>query len=87
LQLKFELILQGCWTGDHPRTILAKFGLIWFCGFRREDLMRKFTAKGQMSSDEKSSKKKGKRLFQHIFRVFLWNYLPSQLVPIRFIWI
>ena len=23
---------------DHPRTILAKFGLIWFSGFRGEDL-------------------------------------------------
>jgi len=24
--------------GDHPRTISAKFALIWFCGFRGEDL-------------------------------------------------
>jgi hypothetical protein len=24
--------------GDHPRTIPAKFALIWFSGFRREDL-------------------------------------------------
>jgi hypothetical protein len=24
--------------GDHPRTIPAKFALIWFCGFREEDL-------------------------------------------------
>jgi hypothetical protein len=24
--------------GDHPRTIPAKFALIWFCGFRGEDL-------------------------------------------------
>jgi hypothetical protein len=24
--------------GDHPRTIPAKFGLIWFSGFRGEDL-------------------------------------------------
>ena len=25
--------------GDHPRTIPAKFTLIWFNGFRGEDLM------------------------------------------------
>jgi hypothetical protein len=24
--------------GTHPGTILAKFGLIWFSGFRGEDL-------------------------------------------------
>jgi hypothetical protein len=24
--------------GDHPKTIPAKFGLIWFNGFRGEDL-------------------------------------------------
>jgi hypothetical protein len=24
--------------GTHPRTIAARFGLIWFSGFRREDL-------------------------------------------------
>ena len=24
--------------GDHPRTILVKFGLIWFSGFWGEDL-------------------------------------------------
>jgi hypothetical protein len=24
--------------GTHPRTIPAKFGLIWFSGFREEDL-------------------------------------------------
>jgi hypothetical protein len=24
--------------GDHPRTIQAKFALIWVCGFRGEDL-------------------------------------------------
>jgi hypothetical protein len=24
--------------GDHPRTIPAKFALIWFSGFRGEDL-------------------------------------------------
>jgi hypothetical protein len=23
---------------DYPRTIPAKFGLMWFCGFREEDL-------------------------------------------------
>jgi hypothetical protein len=23
--------------GDHPRIIPAKFGLIWFSGFREED--------------------------------------------------
>jgi hypothetical protein len=23
--------------GIHPGTIPARFGLIWFCGFRRED--------------------------------------------------
>jgi hypothetical protein len=24
--------------GNHPGTIPARFGLIWFCGFRGEDL-------------------------------------------------
>ena len=36
----------GCWTaltdtilkGTHPGTIPARFGLIWFCCFRGEDL-------------------------------------------------
>jgi hypothetical protein len=30
----FEKILKS----DHPRTIPTKFGLIWFCSFRRKDL-------------------------------------------------
>jgi hypothetical protein len=29
--------------GDHPRTIPAKFALIWFSGFRGEDLNVKKT--------------------------------------------
>jgi hypothetical protein len=29
-----DIILKG----THPRTIQAKFDLIWFSGFRREDL-------------------------------------------------
>ena len=29
-----ETILKG----DHPRTIPARFGLIWFSGFRGKDL-------------------------------------------------
>jgi hypothetical protein len=28
--------------GDHPRTIPAKFGLIWFSGFRECDLLSKY---------------------------------------------
>jgi hypothetical protein len=35
----FHLILMG---EDNPRTISAKFGVIWFSGFRGEDLYVKF---------------------------------------------
>ena len=31
-------LLDTLLKGDHPRTIPAKFALIWFCGFRGEDL-------------------------------------------------
>jgi hypothetical protein len=29
---------QPRWPGTHPGTIPARFGLIWFSGFRGEDL-------------------------------------------------
>ena len=44
LFLATAAILNGGWgcrtqlKGDHPRTIPAKFALIWFSGFRGEDL-------------------------------------------------
>jgi hypothetical protein len=28
--------------GTHPGTITARFGLIWFSGFRGEDLLSKY---------------------------------------------
>jgi hypothetical protein len=31
-------LLDTLLKGDHPRTIPAKFALIWFSGFRGEDL-------------------------------------------------
>jgi hypothetical protein len=31
-------LLDKILKGDHPRTIPAKFGVIWFNGFRGEDL-------------------------------------------------
>jgi hypothetical protein len=31
-------LLDTILKGDHPRTIPAKFALIWFSGFRGEDL-------------------------------------------------
>jgi hypothetical protein len=31
-------LLDTILKGDHPRTIPAKFTLIWFSGFRGEDL-------------------------------------------------
>ena len=39
----------------HPRTIPARFGLIWFRGFRGEDLNVKVYDVRQMPSDGKSS--------------------------------
>jgi hypothetical protein len=30
---------------DNPRTIPAKFGLIWFSGFREEDLLLYYKSK------------------------------------------
>jgi hypothetical protein len=35
--MNFEL-LPILTEGTHPETIPAKFGLIWFSGFREEDL-------------------------------------------------
>ena len=40
---------------DYPRTILAKFALIWFRGFRGEDLNVKVYDVRRMPSDGKSS--------------------------------
>jgi hypothetical protein len=36
--MNFELL--PIWT--HPGTIPARFGLIWFSGFRGEDLLSKY---------------------------------------------
>ena len=41
--------------GTHPRTIPARFGLIWFRGFRGEDLNVKVYDIRQTPSDGKSS--------------------------------
>ena len=41
--------------GTHPRTIRAKFGLIWLRGFRGEDLNVKVYDVRRMPSDGKSS--------------------------------
>jgi hypothetical protein len=41
--------------GTHPRTIPARFGLIWFRGFRAEDLNVKVYDVRWMPSDGKSS--------------------------------
>ena len=41
--------------GTHPRTIPARFGLIWFRGFRGEDLNVKVYDIRQTQSDGKSS--------------------------------
>ena len=44
LFLVMVVILDGGWgcrthlKGSHPGTIPARFGLIWFSGFREEDL-------------------------------------------------
>jgi hypothetical protein len=41
--------------GTHPRTITARFGLIWFWGFRGEDLNVKVYDVRRTPSDGKSS--------------------------------
>ena len=47
--------------GTHPRTIPARFGLVWFRGFRGEDLnvkvydVRRRNGRRRMPSDDKSS--------------------------------
>jgi hypothetical protein len=41
--------------GTHPGTIPARFGLIWFSGFRGEDLNVKVYDVRRMPSDGKSS--------------------------------
>ena len=42
--------------GTHPRTISARFGLIWFRGFRGEDLnVKVYAVRQQTPSDGKSS--------------------------------
>jgi hypothetical protein len=40
---------------DYPRTISARFGLIWFRGFRKEDLNVKVYDVRQTPNDGKSS--------------------------------
>ena len=46
-----DIILKG----THPRTIPARFGLIWFRGFRGEDLNVKVYDVRWTPSDGKSS--------------------------------
>jgi len=42
--------------GTHPRTIPARFGLIWFRGFSREDLnVKVYDGRRRTPSDGKSS--------------------------------
>jgi len=42
--------------GTHPRTIPARFGLIWFRGFRGEDLnVKVYDVRRRTPSDSKSS--------------------------------
>jgi hypothetical protein len=36
--MNFELLPITILKGNHPGTILARFGLIWLSGFRGEDL-------------------------------------------------
>ena len=54
-------LLDTILKGTHPRTILARFGLIWFRGFRGEDLnvkvydVRRTDGRRRMPSDGKSS--------------------------------
>jgi hypothetical protein len=38
-------LLDTIFKWDYPRTILAKFALIWFSGFRGEDLNVIFLSK------------------------------------------
>ena len=45
--------------GTQPGTIPARFGLIWFSGFRGEDLnVKVYARRRQMPSDGKSSQLK-----------------------------
>jgi hypothetical protein len=64
-QLKFLLQLHGnesdtILKGTHPRTIPAKFGLIWFRGFRGEDLNVKVYNVRQTPSELKKMAKRNK---------------------------
>jgi len=72
--------LKGGWgyrTQSWKGTTQAKFGFIWFCGFRGEDLNLK-VYKVQMPNDGKSDwhlvrwAKKGFYLVNIIFYVFLF---------------
>jgi hypothetical protein len=47
-------LLDTILKGTHPRTIPARFGLIWFRGFREEDLNVKVYDVRRMPSDGKS---------------------------------
>ena len=48
-------LLDTILKGTHPRTIPARFGLIWFRGFREEALNVKVYNVRRMPSDGKSS--------------------------------
>ena len=74
--------------GTHPRTIPARFGLIWFRGFRGEDLNVKVYDVWRMPSDGKSShglwpgelKKQKQVWFTCLTRVF--SFLPTLYVTV-----
>ena len=49
-------LLDTILKGTHPRTIPARFGLIWFKGFRGEDLnVKVYDVRQRTPSDGKSS--------------------------------
>ena len=71
--------------GTRPRTIPARFGLIWFRGFRGEDLNVKVydvrrTDERRTPSDGKSSTKRQTRYFH---RLGYWGFI-IRLILLRF---
>jgi hypothetical protein len=51
-----KFFFQPIFTDTHPGTIPARLGLIWFSGFRGEDLNVKVYDGRRMPSDGKSSR-------------------------------
>jgi methionine salvage enolase-phosphatase E1 len=58
--------------GTHPRIIPTRFGLIWFRGFRGEDLNVKVYNDGcqLMTKAQNELKKKKKRIHHRIIDIF-----------------